>query len=527
MTESRKTYIKSILRCSIFSIICGSIVGAIIFFFKYISKHIEECSKYVYNITRGNAFYIILVFIALVAFAIGMHILHKRVPETKGGGIPRSEGVLRGILPLKSIRTFFGTIVGSFISYFVGLPVGTEGPSVIIGTSIGDLCSKSDKKNKALDRYIKTGGAAAGFAVATGAPLSGILFSLEEIHKRFTPMLVLSASVSTIFATLVNNLLCLAFNISPKLFHLDVYSNFELKDSLYLIILAVLVALSVGAFDKTLELIDKFTSKYKKVLSPLVKLISVFVITGILGYVFVDGIYSGHDVIEHLLTNNKTIGFLFILLVIRLLMMIFIADSNATGGIFIPVLAIASVIGALLGKLLMLIGMDETYFAVVVILSMCAFMGGTLRAPFTAAVLFLEFTGSFTDLFYVCLVIFIVNFIVEIFNQDSFYDRALEKMEEEKNEGKVARIAHFSVKISTNAFVCGKSVRDIMWPYSSVLVSVKRHKDGFIDTDNGGEKKLYAKDTIVLRAKFYDESEIRESIISLVGNEFDINIIDI
>ena len=92
----------------------------------------------------------------LVAFAIGMHILHKRIPETKGGGLPRSEGVLRGILPLKSIRTFFGTIVGSFISYFVGLPVGTEGPSVLIGTSIGDLSTKPIKKHRPLRKYIAT-----------------------------------------------------------------------------------------------------------------------------------------------------------------------------------------------------------------------------------------------------------------------------------------------------------------------------------------------------------------------------------
>ncbi len=524
--NNRKSYVINILKCTLCSFICGSIVGLIIFAFKLIANKIEQASKFIYNSSKGNFFNIVLVFICLIAFAIIMYYLHKKVPETKGGGIPRSEGVLRGILPLKAIRTFFGTIFGSFISYFVGLPLGTEGPSVIIGTSVGDVVSKGTK-SKALDRYIKTGGAASGFAVATGAPLSGILFALEEIHKRFTPMLVIAASVSTVSATLVNSLLSSLFSISPKLLDVEIFSSFELKHVLYLLPLAILIALSVGAFDKVLAIVNKFTAKYKKVLKPLYKLIFVFIIVGVLAYVFVDGIYSGHHLIEDIMGNNKSIGILFLLLFVRLILMFIVTDSNATGGIFIPVLAIASVIGAIFAKLLILFGMEEEYFAVIVLLTMCAFMGGTLRAPFTATVLFLELSASFTDLFYVVLVIFIVNFITEIFNQPSFYDRALEKMEEEKNEGKTVKIAHFEVKVSPNSFVCGKAVRDIMWPHSSVVVSIKRTKDDFLDTDNDGEKKIYAKDNIVVRARFYDQSEIESELITLVGNDYEIRIKDI
>lgn len=525
--SSKKSYISNILKCTLFCLICGSIVGAIIFFFKFAASKIEYVSRYLYNITKANAFLIILVFIVLIGLAILMYILHKKIPETKGGGIPRSEGVLRGILPLKSIRTFLGTIVGSFMSYFAGLPLGTEGPSVIIGTSIGDVTSKTSKNNKALDRYIKTGGAAAGFAVATGAPLSGVLFSLEEIHKRFTPMLVISVSVATIAATLVNNVLCHLFGIDPRLFDFSIFSSFELKHIGYLVLLALLIGLMVGLFDKTLERVNKFTAKNKKFFHPLAKLISAFVITGILAYVFSDAVYSGHHVVEEMIVNNKTIWFLLGLLLLRLLMMFLLTDSSATGGIFIPVLAIASVIGAILGKLLLLIGLEEEYFPVIVILTMCAFIGGTLRAPFTSAVLFLELTFSFTDLFYVILVIFIVNVITEMFNQPSFYDRALEKMEEEHNEGKEAKISHFKVTISDDAFVIGKAVRDIMWPYSSVVVSIKRYKEDLVDTDNDGEKKLYAKDTIVLRCRYFDEDEIRGIIKDLVGNTYEIERIEI
>ena len=161
----------------------------VIFGFKYIAKMIEHYSKTIYELAKKSFVYIILVFVSLILLSLIMYFVHKKIPETKGGGIPKSEGVLRGTLKFRSFLTLIGTFFGSMISYMAGVPVGTEGPSVLIGTSVGDLCNKATKKDKALGRYIDTGGAAAGFAVATGAPLSGILFALEEIHKRFTPML--------------------------------------------------------------------------------------------------------------------------------------------------------------------------------------------------------------------------------------------------------------------------------------------------------------------------------------------------
>ena len=53
-------------------------------------------------------------------------------------------------------------------------------------TEIPDYCFNECRNLKqiARNRHVMSGGAGAGFAVATGAPLSAILFTLEEIHKR-------------------------------------------------------------------------------------------------------------------------------------------------------------------------------------------------------------------------------------------------------------------------------------------------------------------------------------------------------
>ena len=147
--------------------------------------------------------------------------------------------------------------------------------------------------------------------------------------------------------------------------------------------------------------------KLRKKVPDVSKLIVVFVLTGIMGLFFRDGIYSGHDIIENILSYGESLALLLIVLVVRMIMMVLVTDSGATGGIFIPTLAIGALVGAVGGRLLVFAGMSPELFPSVVILGMCAFMGGTLRAPLTASIIFMEITCKFTNL----LSPFLNNFI--------------------------------------------------------------------------------------------------------------------
>lgn len=522
-----KEYISNVAPCLYYGILCGSLTGALIFLFKLAAKKAEHFSVAAYAAAKESPLYICLAFAVLVALGGVMAFLHKKIPECKGGGIPRSEGVLRGVLSFRWLKTLLGTFFGSMISFLCGLPLGSEGPAVLMGTSVGCMCGSISKNKTTWNRYIMTGGAGAGFAVATGAPLSGILFALEEIHKRFTPMLVLTVSVSVVSATCVNNLLCSAFGMDPGLLHVGTLGTLELRHVGYLLLLGAITALAVGVFDASIAVFGKFTKKFSRVLTAPVKVIAVFVITGILAFAFPDGIYSGHDVILNAAMGGKTVSFLGVLLVVRLVMMLFVTDSGTTGGIFIPTLAIGSIVGALASNLLVVMGMPEELFATAVLLGMCAFIGGTLRAPLTASVLFVELTGQFTDLIYVAAVVFTVNFITELLNQKPFYDIALENMEHAQNQGKVPRIACFKMKVADGAFVIGKTVRDIMWPPSSVVVSITRADETRQDMDNDGEKRLFEGDTVIVRSKFFDEADVRKQLCGLVGREVEIEEVDL
>lgn len=406
--------------------VVGAVVGAVVFFFKLIGEHLEELSHHIYAAAKGNALYTALVFAGLLILAVGMFLLHRLSPEVKGGGIPRSTGIMRGVLKFSRVRTFFGTLFGSWISFFSGLLLGSEGPSVLIGTSIGAMLEPG--KGGVWRRYVTTAGAGAGFSVATGSPITAILFIIEEVHKRLTVRLVLMTSVSALVASFVNEALCGTFGVSPSLFDLDPLASFSLSQLHYVLILGVIVAVFVWIFDVCVVGFKSLMKKAGKRIPDIVKLIFVFILTGIVGVIYPAALYGGRGLILGVMDGERALFILILLLVWRLGMMILTSNSGATGGTFVPTLCIGGLIGALSGELLTVIGMPAELYGVCVLIAMCAFLGGTMRAPLTAVFFFIEATAQSANLVYAAVAVFVVFFITNALGRHSFNDVVLDEM---------------------------------------------------------------------------------------------------
>ena len=118
-------------------------------------------------------------------------------PVAAGSGIPEVKCFLNGIdLPrIVRVKTLVCKVVGVLFSVAAGLPVGKEGPMVHSGAVVAAGISQgktrwggmdtsfskfSDFRNDREKRDFVACGAAAGVASAFGAPIGGVLFSLEE-----------------------------------------------------------------------------------------------------------------------------------------------------------------------------------------------------------------------------------------------------------------------------------------------------------------------------------------------------------
>ena len=109
-----------------------------------------------------------------------------------GSGVAEVKVILSGFVlhGYLGVTTLVCKTFGLILSVASGLSLGKEGPYVHIATCIGNITSRFSTKYSSNDgkrREVLSASAAAGVAVAFGAPIGGVLFSLEEVSYYFPP----------------------------------------------------------------------------------------------------------------------------------------------------------------------------------------------------------------------------------------------------------------------------------------------------------------------------------------------------
>ncbi|KAF8466593.1 chloride channel [Kalaharituber pfeilii] len=109
-----------------------------------------------------------------------------------GSGVAEVKVILSGFVlhGYLGFKTLVVKVFALILSVSSGLSLGKEGPYVHVATCIGNIaCRLFDKYNynDAKRREVLSASAASGVAVAFGAPIGGVLFSLEEVSYYFPP----------------------------------------------------------------------------------------------------------------------------------------------------------------------------------------------------------------------------------------------------------------------------------------------------------------------------------------------------
>ena len=139
-------------------------------------------------------------------------------PASAGSGIPEAKAYLNGsnVPRYLSPAALICKAVGVSFAVAGGLCVGKEGPLVHVGSAFAAiLCYGWDGAAKHFaklrnDRDKKdfvSAGCAAGVAAAFGAPIGGVLFSLEEASSFWTVPLLWKVFFSAMVSTFTLNLL--------------------------------------------------------------------------------------------------------------------------------------------------------------------------------------------------------------------------------------------------------------------------------------------------------------------------------
>lgn len=514
-------FVNLIFAAVIFGSITGIVTSLIVNFYKLCAKYVISISEWGYHYLSGHLYYIPLV----IGLAFGVSFLlawvYGRYPNLRGGGIPTSIGILRGVISFKWLSTLLGVFFLSLTSFLFGVPLGNEGPSVQIGTAVGRGSVYSfTKKHRAWDRYSMTGGACAGFSVATGAPISGIMFSIEEAHRKISPMIVIVSCISVLFAQLTTELVAPVFKVSTTLFPRLQLVELSLGDIWIPALIGIVMGLFAVLFLKYYKVIHAFSNKKLSKIPAVYKIFFVFVITIALGVCSFSFVSTGHELILKLFAGEGVVLILLLLLLARSTLTLLANSNRITGGIFLPILAIGTLVSALLGKIVVeYMGFAEEYYLTILVLGITACISGMMKMPITAIVFSIEALSGYGNIIYVVAVAAIAYMITEMFDVKSINDNVLERRVEAINEDKTRMVIDTFVVVKKGSFAIDKHITDILWPANLFVLSLQHAKTHDAEIDEHGASALHEGDVLHVRYSTFDEPQTKAELTAIVGEQ--------
>ena len=178
------------------SVLVGFFAGLVIVLYRYVIEKALDISRAIYLLQHTSLWLIPLWVLILIIGGYIVGWIIEKEPMSSGSGIPQVEGVLLRKLSMRWWSVLLAKFSAGVISIGAGLSLGREGPSIQMGAAIGQGFSRIFKHIKLEEKFLMTSGASAGLAAAFNAPLSGVIFALEEVHKNFSPIVMTSALAS-------------------------------------------------------------------------------------------------------------------------------------------------------------------------------------------------------------------------------------------------------------------------------------------------------------------------------------------
>ena len=378
------------------SIVVGIITGLIVGVFRWIIDQTMKLLMMVYPIMAAHLRYLLPYLIGTLVIGLLLsRVLKPYLRDLPGSGVPQIEAVLLGEHHMNAGQVLWRKFVGGLLAICLGLFLGREEPCIQMGACVGQLLGEHFTISEKEKRFLLECGVAAGLAAAFSAPLAGVIFLMEEITFSFQPqgcITALAAAISADFITI------LFFGVRPCLY-LPVHMNLPKESYLWLVVLGIIIGLLEYGYQYTLLNLRWW---YSKIRIPAIYhcLIPLFLVVPI-GLWNAKILGGSHVFIAYIASLDKSnhltslLGFLVVFFLVRFIFSMISYGAAVPGGIFMPILVLGALIGAIAGVVMIHQGAVPTScYLNLVVISMAAYFGAIEEAPFTAITLLTEMVGS-------------------------------------------------------------------------------------------------------------------------------------
>jgi CIC family chloride channel protein len=342
----------------------------------------------------------------------------KFFPKARGSGVNQTKAALYiydGYIPMPTV---IGKFITSALAIGSGQSLGPEDPSLQIGAGLASALGRRLKLSREKLRLIAPVGAAAGLTAAFNAPITAVLFVIEEVIGRWTAGILGAVVLSAISSAVVERW----FIGDEPLFRVPAYHLEHVGE--------------LGAY-ASLGVIGGFASlifvKYIAYLRPKLRELPPWtqffqpaaagLIIGLIGIKFPQVMGAGYSYIDQAMHEQYTWQILILLGMLKIVTTGLSFSSGTPGGLFAPTLFMGAMIGGAVGmaehQIVPNLAIPVGSYALI---GMGTLFAGILRAPMTSVFMILEVSGNYSIIVPVILSNAIAYFISRTFQPTPIFD---------------------------------------------------------------------------------------------------------
>jgi chloride channel protein, CIC family len=327
----------------------------------------------------------------LSGLAVGLLAL-RVFPRSRGSGVNQTKLAVYVLNGYISFRTVISKFVMCALAIGSGQSLGPEDPSLQMGAGIASAIGRGLRLSQRKIRLIAPVGAAAGLAAAFNAPISAVLFVIEELIGTWSAG-VLGAIVLAAVSSVVTMRVFLG---RESLFRVPPFQLVHPWEVLAYLVLGVVGGLASLLFLKWIayarprvHALPGWTREFQPAAAGL--------LIGLIGIKLPQVMGAGYAVIDEALHGQFTWKLLIVLALLKILTTGISFLSGTPGGMFAPALFIGAMLGGAVGAV------EQHFFphltgtvATFALVGMGTFFAGFLRVPITSLFMVIELSGNYT-----------------------------------------------------------------------------------------------------------------------------------
>ena len=327
-----------------------------------------------------------------VAGSLAMgYVLVRYFPDARGSGVGQTKVALFARDGIITLRTVFGKFFCTAVTLGSGIPLGPEGPSVLVGAGISSVLARRLRLRPENVKALIPVGAAAAIAAAFNTPLAAVVYSLEEIVGDLNAPVLGSVVLASATSWLVLRLL---LGNNP----LFVVPQYQLVHPVEFAIYAVLGVIGGLISVALLKLLIEIRSRFLRlpVRTQWFQPVVGGIVVGLMGLWLPQVLGVGYGYVGDALNGRMALELMVLLVVLKFVSITASYASGNAGGLFAPSLFLGAMVGGTVGSIVHHLWPAHTSVpGAYALVGMGALFAGIMRAPMTSVLMIFETTHDY------------------------------------------------------------------------------------------------------------------------------------